>query len=649
MELLRMAVLGLGLGGAYALLALGVVAIYRGTGVPNFAQGAVGMFSAYVFFGLRDDGGVPAALAVAITIATASLAGVAFYLLVMRQLRNAPILARITATLGLLLVLRGLAMALFDVASRTPRGELPSHVLQLGSVALPVDRLLIACLAVLLGIVLSVVSVRTRLGLAVRAVADNEKGVQLVGLSPQLLGALTWAIGFALAAVAGIVLSPISGLDADALTMLIVPVFGAALLARFNSFMLAVAGGLGIGIAQSMLALVQDHQGWYSILWAGIGRSQAFPALVVILLIVASGRLLPARGDAATGRLPVAPLPRYRKSGPVIALAVGLLLIYTSSTPWLSAGIVTLCGILIGLSVVVVTGYLGQISLAQCATAGIGGLVTARLAAGLPLPLVMLIAAAVAGVIGIILGLPSVRVRGQSLALVTLSAAYICEQVVFQDPRFTDAEYGYPLIPAAALFGRQLDMTSFAVLVLVVVIAVASVVGALRASSLGRRALAIRENEAAAIAAGTNVPRYKLAGFALASAIAGLAGCLLGYHALVFAPNGFTTFASLNIVVMAYIGGIAMIGGAIFAGIGAAGGLFAQLLAVNGWASYHDLIGGLGLLIAIQLHPNGIASLGHDLRHRLRSRSGNSKVPPPPPAERSTSVATDSEIEGLVR
>jgi branched-chain amino acid transport system permease protein len=624
MEVLRFAVLGLGLGGAYALLALGVVAIYRGTGVPNFGQGAVGMFSAYTFFDLRDKAHWPTWAAALLTLAAAIAAGWLFYAAVMRKLRTAPILARIAATLALLLLLRGLALEFFDVATITPKPVLPNTTVRGWGIAIPEDRLLIAGIAIALGIVLSILSVRTRIGLAVRAVADSEKGAQLVGLSPAMLGALTWGLGFALAALAGVVLSPVAGLDSNALTLLIVPVFGAALLARFSSFTVAVAGGLAIGMAQSVLQLYANSTGsWISELWSGVGRAQAFPALVIILGIVISGRLLPSRGDPRQGRLPISLTPRYRRTGPVAVLIVGTLWITFSSAPWLSAGVVTMAGGLIALSVVLVTGFVGQVSLAQFAIAGIGGLIAARLSASLPLLVVLLVSAIAAGLVGFILGLPSVRVRGQSLALVTLGAAYICQTVIFQDPRILGGSSGYPLVHPAALFGHRLDPKQFAFLTLIIVILIGCAVAAIRASSFGRRSLAVRENEAAAIASGANVAWFKLVGFTASSAIAGLAGCLLSYHALVFAPSEFDTFASLNIVVVAYIGGIGMVGGALIAGIGANGGIFAQLLTTHGASSYQEIIAGAGLLIALQLHPDGIASTGHAVRAHLAKRRGN--------------------------
>src|SRR5690349_7546177 len=157
MSVVQYGLLGLGLGGAYALLGLGLVAIYRGTGVLNFAQGAVAMICAYVFFGLRDDVGLPTFAALLVTLAFAVVLG-----LVMRQLRNSPILTRIIATLALLLLLQGLATVLFDVTTRTPAPVLPSTPVHVLGVIIPSDRLYLAGIAVVLAVVLAVVSRRTR-------------------------------------------------------------------------------------------------------------------------------------------------------------------------------------------------------------------------------------------------------------------------------------------------------------------------------------------------------------------------------------------------------------------------------------------------------------------------------------------------------
>ncbi|WP_424534003.1 ABC transporter permease [Sphaerisporangium viridialbum] len=629
MSVMQFALLGLGLGGAYALLALGLVAIYRGTGVLNFSHGAVAMISAYVFFALRDDLGWSVLPSSLVTLVFAGVLGLAFYLAVMRQLRNSPVLARIIATLALLLLLQGLATVLFDVQTKTPISVVSSTPIVVLGVNLPMDRLILAAIAVVLAAVLAVVSRRTRIGLAVRAISDSEKGASLSGLSPVLIGALTWAVGFVLAAIAGVMLSPIAGLDAKALTLLVVPVFAAALLARFTSFGIAVAAGLGLGMVESALQLVTGAEGsWYTWLWTGPGRSQALPALVVILAMIFSGRLLPARGEVVRGRLPISLPPRYRVIGPIIALAIGLVFIYSARPSWLSAGVVSLAGILIALSVVMVTGFVGQISLAQVAFAGIGGMMTAILSsAGVPFLLVILLSGVIALLVGLLVGLPSLRVRGPSLALVTLSAAFVCQVAVFSDGRLLGGK-GYNRVAPAGIFGYELSDTGFAVFVLVVVIAAAALLSALRVSTPGRRALAVRENEAATVAAGINIKHYKLAAFALSAFIAGVGGSLLGYQANVFSYERFTVFESLNVIVMAYIGGIGMVSGAIIAGLGAGGGLFSQLLAVGGLDDYHLIIAGGALLISVQLHPDGMASLAHTFRGR-RAR-GTSEAGPAP-------------------
>ncbi|MFD7407849.1 ABC transporter permease [Streptomyces sp. NPDC059866] len=633
MSVLQFALLGLGLGGAYALLALGLVAIYRGTGVLNFGQGAVAMISAYVFFALRDDLGWSVLPSSLVTVVFAGVLGLSFYLLVMRQLRNSPVLARIIATLALLLLLQGLATVLFDVQTRTPAPVVPTTTLDLFGVVLPVDRLVLAGVAIALAVVLTLVSRRTRVGLAVRAISDSEKGASLSGLSPVLIGALTWAVGFVLAAVAGVMLSPVAGLDAKALTLLVVPVFGAALIARFTSFGVAVLAGLGLGMVESALKVITGAEGsWYTWLWTGPGRSQALPALVVILAMIFSGRLLPARGEVVRGRLPISLPSRHRVIGPVVALVAGVVFIYSVQPSWLSAGVVTMAGILIALSVVVVTGFAGQISLAQVAFAGIGGMTTALLsAAGVPFLLVIALSGVVALLVGLLIGLPSLRVRGPSLALVTLSAAFICQVAVFSDGRLLGGK-GFNRVTPASVFGYELTDTQFAVFTLVIVIAAAALISALRVSTPGRRALAVRENEAAAAAAGINIKHYKLAAFAVSAFMAGVGGSLLGYQANVFAYERFTVFESLHTIVMAYIGGIGMVSGAIFAGLGASGGLFSQLLTTGGLDAYQQIIAGGALLISVQLHPDGLATLAHTIRERRgrRTTKPGESAPAPP-------------------
>jgi len=306
--------------------------------------------------------------------------------------------------------------------------------------------------------------------------------------------------------------------------------------------------------------------------------------------------------------------------------------------------VVSLAGILICMSVVVVTGFVGQISLAQVAFAGIGGLITARLSNSLPFPIVLLASGTVALLVGLLVGLPSLRVRGPSLALVTLSAAFVCQIAIFADDRLLGSS-GYNRVATPSLFGAGLSERAFGVVVLVIVVAAGAGVQALRLSAFGRRAMAVRENESAAVAAGINLKQYKLAAFGLSAFMAGVGGSLLGYQAHVFAFEQFGVFESLNVIVLASIGGIGMVSGAVMAGLGASGGLFSQLLAVSGIDAYHEIIAGGLLLIAVQLHPDGIVSTKHTIQQRLRRKGSKPGRPPTESPIKSQPPMPDSGIK----
>lgn len=626
MTLLQFAILGLGLGGAYALLAIGVVTIYRGTGVPNFAQGALAMMGAYTFYTLRDSAGWGTVSALLAALAVGVLLGVAFHVLVLRQLRDAPVLAKVIATLALLTLLQGLALLWFDVTTTTPVGALPASTMRLLGVSVFSDRVWLAAIAAATATILGALSYTTRTGLAVRAIAENRKGAQLQGYSPDALSMLTWGLGSGLAALAGVLVSPLSGLDANALTLLVVPVFGAAVIARFSSYTLAVLGAFGIGAAQSILQGYSQPGAWWEILWKGAGRAEAFPALLIILVIFVSGRIIPSRGEASLGRMPLSPRPHHVNAFAAVGVGVGGVLISVMSRSWLSSLTATMIAAIVALSLIVITGFAGQISLGQMAFAGASGLAVARLGSdlGVSFVLAVLLGGLVAAVLGVVIGMPSLRVRGPSLAIVTLSAAYVLQRVVFQNSAAIGGG-GFARVPAPSLFGLELGHRGFALTVLAVLTALSLAVSNLRRSRTGRRLLSMRENERAAAAAGISVPRLKLQAFALSAFVAGIAGALLSYQGQVFAEQRFTVFESLFAVIAAYIGGIGMVAGAIVAGLATSSGLFAKLLSELGIHEFHRVIAGAGLLLAIQLHPDGLASTAAHLRSRRLLRTGPSR------------------------
>ena len=611
--------LGLGLGGAYSIMALGVVSVYRATGVPNFAQGAIAMIAAFSYFNLRGSMSTWAALAA--TLAIGAAIGILFYLLVMRQLRNSPLMAQIAATIAFLMLLHGLALVVFPLASTTPPSILPQNFVHIGNYGIPIDRFIVAGIALVAAILLEIVARRTRFGLATRAQSESEKGVILIGWSPVLLASANWAISCVLAAVAGIVLSPIAGFDQDALTLLVVPVFAAALLARFTSYPRAVFAGFGLGMAQSVLQLYSAPGHWYYAILQGPGRADAFPALVVFVAMLFSGKLIPQRDVVLRGRLPSSAHPRNLRYGLPILVAAGIAMSQLLPLNWVAALTVSLTATVIGASLVLVTGIGGQISLAQLAFAGLGAFISARVAVeGVGFVPGILLAGFTGAVLGFVVGLPSLRVRGPSLAVMTLAIALALYDFVFTNGELMGPNSylqfgGFPKIA-----GWATDQRSFAILCVVAAAAALVIVSLIRRSRFGLGALLVRESERSAIIAGISVTRQKLAVFVISASMAAIGGALIAHAQLVFSYESYNVIQSLLLFVTAYIGGIGMASGAVIAGLGATGGIFSNLLSLANITRYQELIAGGVLLIALQIHPDGMATLPETFRQVIRRR-----------------------------
>jgi branched-chain amino acid transport system permease protein len=313
---------------------------------------------------------------------------------------------------------------------------------------------------------------------------------------------------------------------------------------------------------------------------------------------------------------------------------------------------VSLITVIIGLSVVVVTGLVGQISLMQMAFAGIGGFLVSKLGTnlGIPFPWPIVLAGLATVPVGVLLGLPAVRVRGINLAVVTLGAAVAVSAVVFQNADWTGGVAGSQ-VPSPGFWGFSLDPVShpvrFGIFALVVtVLAIAGVIN-LRRSPFGRRMLAVRSNERAAAVAGINVVSIKLQAFALSAFIAGIGGGVLAYQLGAVAFDRFSPMASITLLAIVYIGGIATVGGAIAAGVIVNGGVLYVLLSnVGGIASWWLVISGLGLLLTAVTQPDGIAvAMGQQfawLKQRFQGR-------PSPPPSGPVAVASDERRPAAVK
>lgn len=632
-EFLLFVLLGLGAGSVYALLGLGLVLKYRSTGVIDFAHGAIAMYCAYVFVNLRSTGALqlpwivlphqiqltPGAMdlgpALVITLVYGTLLGLILFLLIYRPLLQAAPLTKVCASVGVMLGLEAIAVLNFGTTSLAGQSVLPSDPIRIAGIAFPSDRLYLAGIVVVVAAVLAVVYRWTKFGLATRASAENETGATLIGISPTAIAGRNWVIASFIAAGSGILITPISSLDPTSYTLFVVPALGAALIGRFQSFWWTAGAGLLLGIAQSEITKLQTVWTWLP----QQGLSDGLPFLIILIAMTLSARRLGARGGPGSWRNPSLGRPSRPLLTSVITFVVGLVILVAlqgSLRAAFMSSIITTC---ICLSLVLLSGFVGQVSLAQMSFVGVGAFVLSHIGGslGIPFPLSLIVAALAVVPLGILIGLPALRVRGVSLAVVTLAAAAAMDALVFSNVWFTGG-LGGRTVASPTLFGLNLGISNgkvyptitFGVLLLVIVVFVGYCVARLRTSATGRMLVAIRSNERAASYIGIRVAPAKLYAFALSSFIAGIGGGLLAYEQGTVSSDSFAVFTSLNVLAIAYVAGIGRIAGAVIAGVMfASDGLFVSFLdKLLHVGQYQMIVAGVALAITAILNPDGVAS-----------------------------------------
>ncbi|MEV6927351.1 branched-chain amino acid ABC transporter permease/ATP-binding protein [Dactylosporangium sp. NPDC051485] len=646
-DVVLFAILGLGAGAAYALVAQGMILVYRATGVVNFAQGAIALTGASTYTWLTNHVELAPVWATAITLPATGALGWLVQRLVMRPLGRAPMLAKLASVLGLIVLLQGLVLFAFGSDAQSVTPLLPTDSIEVLGLTFGRDRAYLLALGLLLAAAVSWFSRRTTQGALFRAAADSEQGVSILGYSLNGIATSAWVMGSMLAGFAGIVVAPITGLVSTTIVLLVIPAVAVALLSGFESIWIATGAALLLGVVQSEIAR------FWTVSSPNIqGMQQALPFLVIIFVMVLRGRALPGRGAITLGRPPLAP---QVKVNPVVITTVIVAVVavtYAMSRSYQFAMATGFISAIVALSLVVLTGYVGQISLAQMSFAGLGAWLTSWFAnsLGLPFPLPIIAAGLAVVPFGILLGIPALRVRGVSLAVVTLGAAVSIDALVFSDVQLTGGTDGISL-PSPSLFGLSIDSVNhpfrYAMFVLFVLALCLVGVGWLRRSRLGLKMLATRDNERAAAAEGVSTMQTKLIAFGIASFLAGVAGSLFGYLYGHLAFESFGPMASIVFVTTAYIGGIASIWGAVIAGFISAGGPLFQLLSSSHAVDKFQLvIAGLGVILTAILNPDGIApKMGADfrrLRQRLTRTAAPAAAPPASDSDATPAVAVES-------
>jgi ABC-type branched-subunit amino acid transport system ATPase component/ABC-type branched-subunit amino acid transport system permease subunit len=372
--------------------------------------------------------------------------------------------------------------------------------------------------------------------------------------------------------------------------------------------------------------------------WARIGLTDAVPFLVIVVTLILFGQSLPNRGSLRVDQLPRVTQPKTQIRTMLLFGVCGIILMALLGGSYRFGLMTSLIVSMIMLSLVVLIGLVGQISLAQAAIAGTAGFALSKFSSvsGLNFPLGLILSVLVSIVVGVVVGIPALRIRGTQLAVVTLASGLALEKFVFRNSSFVSPSGS--LISKPTIFGldlgvregRNIARLSFGILVVVFLTLSCIMVTNLIRSGTGRRMLAVRSNERAAAAVGVSVSATKLLAFAVASGLAGMGGCFIGYSRGQLSAESFSVFTSLTFLAFAYLGGITSVGGALVAGLSAPLGLMFVVMDRNvDLGQSYALLAGVGLVTTAIFNPQGVAGKTAEgfAESRQRKLAKSGKVP----------------------
>ncbi len=606
-EVIRFALLGLGVGALYAFASQGLIVIFRGTGVLNFSLGATAIAGVFLQYELRYEHGLNWWLASFFGVLLSATLGALTHWVVLRPLqrKRASTLVQLLATLGVLITVQAGVVIRYGSKPRQVPSELPTNRITLwGDVSITVDRLILLGIGCLSAFLLWLLYRSSQFGIQTEAVSESERSAAAVGVSPNRVAALNWALGSAIACIAGILVVPVMTLQVTSMTSLVLAALAAALVADFKSFPIATAAGYVLGMGQTLVGRFWHQQ----------GADQSLPFLIIIVMLVFRGRSIPMR-DHYLRKLPAIGNGRMSWDWTFFLTGAVVFLMLTKDNKWIDALTVTLCASIVLLSIVVVTGYAGQLSLAQFAMAGFGAWVAGRLVAvfGMPFLLALVIGVAAAVPLGLIFALPAVRTRGINLAIVTLGLGTAIELMLFKNGNYTGGIKGTP-VGKPNLFGFEISSirypARYGIFVLAMALLTVVIVANVRRGRSGRRLIAVRTNERAAAALGINIVTAKLFAFALASAIAALGGILMGFRLTSISYGSFTNFTSITYAGLSLVGGVGHLLGAFVGAMMAAAGFNQEVMEStwDGVGKYIQLISGIAILLVVLYNPDGVAA-----------------------------------------
>jgi branched-chain amino acid transport system permease protein len=625
---------GIGTGCIYSLAGMGIVLTYKATGIFNFAHGAIAMFVAYILWQMNAQWHISLAIAAPVTLL---IVGPGIGLILERfifrplQRRGAGTSEKLVATLGVFLLLVGLALKIWTGTERHgPElvSNKPVHLTD--NLIIGQDRLAVVIMVAVISVLLYLLFHYTHLGTKIRAVVDRRELSELAGINANRVAAFSWAMGAGLAGLTGVLLAP-DGLDPVRLTLLVVETFSIAVVARLVSIPIAVAAGvLLLGVLQSLLTQFNPtvspifHTHWPHWVTDTIGSLKPNLSVLILFAALLIYRHLDEVGDGGTSRFISRSIgagsSKRRVETRVVTAVVAVVLVllpFTLNNINIAYGQQMLALMVIFVSIVVITGFSGHITLGQAAFAGMGSFVSVRVSNSLGIPVIpsMLIGAVVAVFIGLLAGYPALKRKGLFLGLTTLAIGILAYSLVFVSNIFAKGSAGLT-VHRPSIFGLSLNGDkAFYWFELVCVALAVLMANNLRKGRLGRILAAMRDSETAAKSIGIDLRAYKLFIFGASAFIAGIGGALLSQQAHAFSPT--TQFepisSSLLWFVALIVAGVGSIGGAV---IGAAG---LVLLAFFGLSDVAPAFIALGALFIGYLPGGSIMGMLQKLADWLRT------------------------------
>jgi branched-chain amino acid transport system permease protein len=621
--------LGIVHGTVTALGAMGIILVYRANRFINFAHGALGSFVGVLAIGMVLQHGVSYWVALPAAVLVGAILGGLIEFLVIRRFQNASRLVLTVASIGLAQLLGGLELIgakAINFVSLVGGFNAPLNVhFRLDVHDFQGDELLIVAIVPAVIAALAWFLLKTDAGIGVRAAAENVDRALLLGIPVRRLSTIVWLIAGGLASLTYMLQASFSGVKpgvaANGPTVLL-PLLAAAVVARMESLPVAFGAGVGLGIMEEVAR------------W----NSASTPSVVyVVYLVVIIGALVLQRGKlsraqegagsswSTTGIIKPVPaelrsLPEVRWGKAGILALVGLAFVFIpkgwSPSSQLLAGFAIVWA-MIAVSLVVLTGWGGHISLGQFGIAGVSGMVSANLIANNNLDLfaVITVAGAVGALVALVVGIPALRIRGLFLAVTTLAFAIALDSYFLNQNTFP--EFIQTSVKRGLLWERFNLADNYDMYLLCLAFLALSILASLgvRKSRSGRVLIATRDNQRAADAASVPTTSVKLSGFLLAGTIAGLAGALQVILIQGLSVGTFNPADSITVFSTAVIGGLGSITGALMGVL-----LFKYLETLTWLGDLRLALNGAGLLLVLYLLPGGLGQLLFAVRDRVLRR-----------------------------